>query len=187
MTDESAFVAMLDANPDDHVTRDLFAEWCEDVGDERQSGMRWLAANRKRPMHWRYERDNDWFWRQEGQEVGDGVTCNVLPAQIFLALAGYFAPKTRIVTYSWRSYLTRQSAEDAFALAYLAVQSAADELRRVRGEIAEMLHVPAKPTGKFIPPGSFEAAVGQLGRLKLKEASLRAICGEPETEAATAS
>jgi hypothetical protein len=189
MTDETAFVAMLDKNPDDHVTRDLFAEWCEDTGDPRAPGLRWLASNRKRPTFTKrsWEDPKPWWWNRwndddtkddEWSVIGK-ASANCLPRNLWRAMGG------RPDVGDCVEFPTRQAAENAFCKAYLAVQSAADELRRVRGEIAEMLHVPAKPTGKFIPPGSFEAAVGQLGRLKLKEASLRDICGEPETEAAT--
>ncbi len=50
MSDEDAFQAALDANPDDHVTRLVFADWLQDRGDERAEGYRAMGVMRRVPV-----------------------------------------------------------------------------------------------------------------------------------------
>lgn len=49
MSDEEAFQAALDANPDDHVTRLVFADWLEERGDPRAEGYRAMGKLRLSP------------------------------------------------------------------------------------------------------------------------------------------
>jgi uncharacterized protein (TIGR02996 family) len=46
---ESEFQAALDAHPDDHVTRLVFADWLEGEGDPRAEGYRALGLLRRSP------------------------------------------------------------------------------------------------------------------------------------------
>lgn len=50
MSDEEAFQAALDANPDDHTTRLVFADWLQERGDLRAEGYRALGATQKYPF-----------------------------------------------------------------------------------------------------------------------------------------
>ena len=45
MTTEEAFQAALDAEPDNHTLREIFADWLEEQGDERADGYRALGVN----------------------------------------------------------------------------------------------------------------------------------------------
>jgi uncharacterized protein (TIGR02996 family) len=49
MTTEDDFHAILDANPDDHHTRLVFADWLQDRGDARAEGYRALGVLEKYP------------------------------------------------------------------------------------------------------------------------------------------
>lgn len=54
MTNRDHFIAALDADPSDQLTRAVFADWLEEHGDggvDRRlaAGLRWMAANNKWP------------------------------------------------------------------------------------------------------------------------------------------
>lgn len=49
MTTEDDFQKQLDAHPDDHHTRLVFADWLEERGDERAEGYRALGLRRRIP------------------------------------------------------------------------------------------------------------------------------------------
>lgn len=49
MTTEADFQSALDANPEDHHTRLVFADWLQDRDDPRAEGYRALGVLRKRP------------------------------------------------------------------------------------------------------------------------------------------
>ena len=50
MTTEEDFHDALDANPDDHNTRLVFADWLQDRDDPRAEGYRALGVRRVRPV-----------------------------------------------------------------------------------------------------------------------------------------
>jgi uncharacterized protein (TIGR02996 family) len=47
VTTEEAFQAHLDAHPDDHFAREVFADWLDEQGDPRGPGMRALGVLKK--------------------------------------------------------------------------------------------------------------------------------------------
>ncbi len=167
MTDESAFIAALDADNDS--SRGPFADWLEEEGDPRQAAYRWMHTHGKRPYTniitankskgaaWMSARIN----KLRGWEKAE-VDYAIIPERMFRLLRE-FEP---VVPYRW--FDSRQAAEDAFCKAYLAVQSAADELRRVRGE---RIHKPES------------CVCNNCERARKRITELLAICGEPETEA----
>lgn len=53
MTTEDDFQRQLDANPDDHQTRLVFADWLEEHGDPRAAGYRALGALGRRPNYYK--------------------------------------------------------------------------------------------------------------------------------------
>lgn len=52
MTTEDDFRRALDAHPDDHHTRLVFADWLDEHGDPRGEGYRALGALRLWPFEW---------------------------------------------------------------------------------------------------------------------------------------
>jgi len=65
MSHRDSFIAALDANPSDQVTRSIFADWLEENGDGASdlilaNGLRWMAANDKWPIS-AYKDQWDWF------------------------------------------------------------------------------------------------------------------------------
>jgi uncharacterized protein (TIGR02996 family) len=67
MTTEDDFQAALDANPDDHHTRLVFADWLQERGDPRAEGYRALGTLRISPRYQDYSRAQEedirhWRW-----------------------------------------------------------------------------------------------------------------------------
>ena len=50
MTSEDDFQKQLDANPDDHLTRLVFADWLQERGDKRAEGYRAMGVLRRVPV-----------------------------------------------------------------------------------------------------------------------------------------
>lgn len=63
MTCEDDFHAILDANPADHFTRLVFADWLQERDDPRAEGMRALGVLRRMP--WYFSGSRDWGWWDE--------------------------------------------------------------------------------------------------------------------------
>lgn len=130
MNDEDDFQRMLDANPDDHNTRLVFADWLQERDDPRAEGYRWLGESGLRPIDDRVSVAADWSplemsgkhwgWRYEKYRPFP-IAC--LPALL--------TNSTREWSYC---YGTRREAEDAAALAFSRLSAA----RR-----AELLGLPA--------------------------------------------
>jgi uncharacterized protein (TIGR02996 family) len=122
---EEVFQAALDADPDDHATRAVFADFLEERGDERAAGMRWLAENKRRPQNWRDGRSDDWMWSLSGGSPREACAKLEDRPDIFAALMGRPGWHKRNdkagVTEGmgpWVSWRTRREAEDALCLAY---------------------------------------------------------------------
>lgn len=113
MTTEDDFHALLDANPDDHHTRLVFADFLQERGDPRAEGYRALGELQRMPI----QVGNDpcpWFHRSP-------FYCEEsykLPSDWFdlISLVGKwrnFAPD-----HAHRTDATRRELEDAAALAF---------------------------------------------------------------------
>jgi hypothetical protein len=189
MTDESAFLATLTdhakAGNDDayFVLLGLWADDLEEQGDPKAAGVRWMFDNGKRPVKsvtgdYDHAGIASWDW-WDGDYLGDDDKDSLQP-KFLAAMTGesYRDPSGG----NYIEFHGFAAALAAFCMAYLAVQSAADELRRVREERSQM-----PPHWGWRGPG-YEALSDSdcecdwhlLGR---QAASLLAICGEPETEA----
>lgn len=123
MDDESAFQAALDANPEDHVTRLVFADWLEERGDPRGEGYRALGVGRKWPSvsEARWETNEWWhsFWHVNYKHPYSMID------EDWSAL--WLEPLKEGLTHEERmqlmairpfGYRTRREAEDAAALAF---------------------------------------------------------------------
>jgi uncharacterized protein (TIGR02996 family) len=131
MTTEDDFQAMLDANPNDHDTRRIFADWLEERGDTRAEGYRALGAKRKHPVgnggeKWPYE----WWREDEPSNYSED-----LPDDWLAAIQGAGRDYKPAGALESKDFATRSAAEDSAALAFAALPAA----RR-----AELLAVPAE-------------------------------------------
>jgi uncharacterized protein (TIGR02996 family) len=120
MTTEDDFQAMLDANPEDHTTRLIFADRLDERGDPRGPGYRALGERRISPCHL----GSAIFDAAEREELGAPAAqgfwwCDAdepkfaphhLPFAWFMAVHGGLR--------SANNYPTRREAEDAAALAF---------------------------------------------------------------------
>ena len=107
MTTEEDFQQALDAHPDDHHTRLVFADWLDERDDPRAAGYRALGVLRRRAM--RYEATTH-AWcspARFGSERGD-----TLPQDWFDTVLGTSGDVLL------RTAPTRREAEDAAAKAF---------------------------------------------------------------------
>lgn len=115
-SDELAFIAALDAEPGDHTTRLVYADWLDDRGDPRGPGMR--ALGRLGICAARATNGDDWFLgRLNNPNRHDArwtfLKC-LLPLTWFQRL-----PRERIGPWDWwYDDDSRAAAEDAAALAW---------------------------------------------------------------------
>ena len=112
MTTEDDFHALLDANPEDWMTRLIFADFLEERGDERAEGYRALGMWKVYPE--RHDKTELFFcyWKQFGGE-------STLSEDWFLLITpsrGNPSPDSYM-----RSRSTRQELEDAAALAFASL------------------------------------------------------------------
>ena len=108
-SDEEAFQAYLDANPEDYLAREVFADWLQDRDDPRAEGYRALGQSRKKA--WYFCGSENWGFFNTLAFHDDYLKehPNLLPS---------------IIDNSWESEIeekgdkTRAKAEDAVALAW---------------------------------------------------------------------
>lgn len=118
MTTEDDFSAALDANPDDHHTRLVFADWLQERGDVRADGYRALGAGRVYPLSVRMGATP---WRGKTAWVYGGATNSIGTHQRHCLLAvDWFKliERGEGCDASWCRRLNRREAEDAAALAF---------------------------------------------------------------------
>ena len=130
MTTEDDFQSQLDAHPDDHQTRRVFADWLQDRSDPRAEGYRALGVLDKRPRpdsqdQGATRRFFTWFKREK--QPAKKYHPNSLPGDWFLLLKGgkqysdagtAVTSKDRYILGDWTDYRTQRAAEDAAALAF---------------------------------------------------------------------
>lgn len=107
--DEMAFQAALDADPGDHTTRLVFADWLEERGDPRAEGYRALGVWRRVP-HREFTQSAGLCWYYPGCGYDwSGVPPAGTPRT--------WLPKSLKAAH-WQTLPTRRAAEDAAALAF---------------------------------------------------------------------
>jgi uncharacterized protein (TIGR02996 family) len=118
VTTEDDFNAALDANPDDHQTRLVFADWLQERGDERAEGYRALGMRR---LSTRKALRARWY---DAAKYGEASGEN-LPSDWYAALITHLGSDRDTVRLGclhrgrcWSEFLTRREAEDAAALAF---------------------------------------------------------------------
>lgn len=113
MITEAEFQAALDASPDDHTTRLVFADWLEEQGDARYEGYRALGVNGRVPV--RGGRNNSFYFPGCGYEWSGGKSPPGTPKT--------WLPKSWARLVSWSEFDSRRGAEDAAALAFARLPS----------------------------------------------------------------
>lgn len=130
MTTEDDFHAALDANPEDHHTRLVFADWLDERGDERGPGYRAMGLLARYPMT-RSSIAGTYFAFHAGQgriitdhRTGESqacLECHSLPVDwIILSGAGYGWIESGIGDIG----RTRRAVEDVAALAFAKLSAA---------------------------------------------------------------
>lgn len=117
MTTEDDFQSKLDACPDDHHTRLIFADWLDDHSDARAAGYRALGQLSRRPRIMGV----GWLWQKEGSHLNreyPTVPESLLPSIWFAALQNWNAGNQK---RRWKRWLYRREAEDAAALAFVCL------------------------------------------------------------------
>lgn len=108
---EDDFHAALDARPDDHITRLVFADWLDERDDPRAAGYRALGARRRRPCHVpSRERfaGGGWHW---GGQSAQRPYANLGEAWFIQLMADVYEG-------AQIDFGSRRAAEDAAALAF---------------------------------------------------------------------
>jgi len=126
VSDEEAFQSAIDANPDDHTVRLVFADWFQERDDPRAEGYRALGVLRLAPRMFTV-----------GVGYADAGQVGNDPPNRHCRLPGiWFCETDRGIGTSpaWRDFARRREAEDAAALAFSRLPAA----RR-----AELLGLPA--------------------------------------------
>ena len=116
MTTEDDFHKALDANPDDHQTRLVFADFLQEHGDPRAEGYRALGTLGKRPNN---SGNGDVFYENANYRRYGGIEPRYLPEDWFnlVNLEELEGMKPRWSTTP-KEHRTRRHLEDAAALAF---------------------------------------------------------------------
>lgn len=122
-TEEQAFRAALDANPNDRTARLVFADWLQARDDPRATGHRALATLKKRADQWGNRPNgapadaeaNRFEWWKQGQG-GTGYRYQ-LPSDWFTEVETPFVYRDGEDVVC-KDFMTRAEAEDAAALAF---------------------------------------------------------------------
>jgi len=127
-TTEEDFHKMLDANPDDHQTRLIFADWLQERGDPRADGYRAMGSLRVRPYRSIHSNDEStpWLWGSSRNPMPvsnhEPYPRIALPSRWLRTIEGshqYYGNNPRPANEDyWRYHRTRREAEDAAAVAF---------------------------------------------------------------------
>lgn len=112
MSTEDDFQRLLDANPDDHHTRLVFADWLDDRGDPRAAGYRALGVADRGPRR----SASGWYWYARWPRVPDirrGDGHSTLVGDWWDAAVG-----------KQKAFASRREAENAAALAFATLPAA---------------------------------------------------------------
>lgn len=119
MTDEEKFNKVLDGNPDDHITRSVFADYLEDHDDPRAMGYRKLSELMVYP-HYSADIHDPYKWFIGKRFIGIEGVCTpyaqaVLPEE-WWELINF--DEDQYLHY-WKYFKTRRDAEEAIVSAYI--------------------------------------------------------------------
>lgn len=95
MSHRDSFIAALDANPSDQVTRAIFADWLEENGEYVLSAcLRWMVAKNKCPSKdvWIFGTGSWNWWFDDGSVLDDVPLCCRVPLLRGDTFKPWFAP-----------------------------------------------------------------------------------------------
>jgi uncharacterized protein (TIGR02996 family) len=118
MFTEVDFQAALDAEPDNHFLREVFADWLDEQGDPRAAGYRALGKNGKF-TYALYDYFTYADYKVEGQPDESD-----LPHDWFSIVAAECGSVTPTKKGVWANWKTRRMADDAAALAFSRLSAA---------------------------------------------------------------
>lgn len=120
-TTEEDFHRLLDANPDDHHTRMVFADWLQDRNDPRSEGYRALGQLQRNPIQSQHSSDT-WVWGNKKNSSYHYGPNGTLPDPWIKRTKNnhprYGGSPIIDPNSNWRYYTSRREAEDAAALAF---------------------------------------------------------------------
>ena len=118
MTTEDEFQALLDANPEDHHTRLVFADWLQERNDPRAEGYRALGAMGFVPFQGWWIGSRSTRMLDAARRQGHYATAwlKALVAPDWYAQIG--GAKREDVEGEWKRFETRREVEDAVAFAF---------------------------------------------------------------------
>lgn len=115
MTTEDDFQNHLDAHPDDHLTRLVFADFLQDRDDPRAEGYRAMGCVRRRPQLENFT----YRWYDDDSYPPDCTDpASNIPKKWFDAMSGGETYPDGANFFWVRIWPTRRAAEDAAALAF---------------------------------------------------------------------
>jgi uncharacterized protein (TIGR02996 family) len=177
VTTEDEFQALLDANPDDHTTRLVMADWLEERGDPRADGYRALGLLQRRPKSGSYSRGVSWFfWNRtyvngpfeifldrQSHNADEG---NELPNDWYKKMRKLKQYETAKATNLWAGYtLKRRDLEDLVALAFAKLPTKR-RAELLAGKGAEELVAKRKKKSKAQPRAKGKKKAKPKGRKK---------------------
>lgn len=121
MNDENAFQAALDAHPDDHTTRLVFADWLEEHDDPRAEPYRILGKFQRFPARSQATKDTvvTWSWYLFDPDWRDShVYSNGLPPTWSRAIGNQHVKSTRLEAdeEAVRAFLTLEPSQRLSAI-----------------------------------------------------------------------
>jgi uncharacterized protein (TIGR02996 family) len=126
MTTEDAFQAMLAADPNDHATRLILADFLDERGDPRGPGYRALATLRRLPVQ--PDRPSRFIYpgycntrgarSVDGKDARAEAALAVLPKDWFTATKQRLGATDPLQDERWACADTRRAADDAAASAF---------------------------------------------------------------------
>ena len=115
MNEEEAFQAALDANPEDHTTRLVFADWLQERDDTRAEGYRYLGMNRRCPFLRRTYGD---YAVSDGDSFTDEKDHSELPPDLWRVVRKLVGGLRMARGYDWHPFTDRRHADETVALAF---------------------------------------------------------------------
>jgi uncharacterized protein (TIGR02996 family) len=119
LTTEDDFQHVIDANPEDWPTRQVFADWLDDRADPRAAGYRAIAVRQRRPLQGHNKDREAWWWCCPSTGNAVDNFHNIIPPDWFALLAPDVGNRMFWPVFTATGgIMTRRECEDALARAF---------------------------------------------------------------------
>jgi uncharacterized protein (TIGR02996 family) len=157
MIDEGAFHAAIDAAPEDAAPRLVFADWLEELGDERAEGYRAMGRLGRVPLAPNYNSEHTiyhrWAWVDDcnvwgrSGAFGDGdILPHALPVDWIGRVENCPMYGDTNLSAGWREWPTRRETEDAAARAFARLpEDRREELLKSTAKLPPTAGTPPNP------------------------------------------